>query len=181
MSRSGFQRLRRRVIYQSDWVHLYVDAVRLPNGEYLDEYHLLHFEFACVAAVVTDGEGRILLVQVHRYPTDRMEWELPAGRIDPDESVLEAAAREVLEETGYETNGHRLLYSYQPANGISDQTYHLTVCRAVRRVGEPDAREIAAVRWFEREEVLTGLRENRFQDGYTASGLALYLLLEGDR
>jgi len=48
-----------------------------------------------------DAQGRILLVRQYRLPARRYLWELPAGRVDPGETVLKAARRELAEETGY--------------------------------------------------------------------------------
>src|SRR5271170_8244056 len=48
-----------------------------------------------------DDRGRILLVRQYRLPAKQYLWELPAGRVDPGETVLQAARRELVEETGY--------------------------------------------------------------------------------
>ncbi len=107
-------RLARRVIYRSPWVNLFVDRVRLPTGHIIEEHHVLDFTRAGVAVVVENAAGEILFVEAFRYVTDSVEWELPAGGIDPGESPLAAAAREVREESGWDTTGHTLLYTYHP-------------------------------------------------------------------
>jgi len=66
-----------------------------------------------------------LLVKVCRYPTGSTDWELPAGGVEADESVIEAAQREILEETGYESINHEQVYTYHPLPGISNKL----VCR----------------------------------------------------
>ncbi len=53
----------------------------------------------CAGAVITDAEGRLLLVRRRNEPAAG-RWSLPGGRVEPDESPAEAAAREVREETG---------------------------------------------------------------------------------
>ena len=51
-----------------------------------------------------DEKNRILLVRQYRLPARQYLWELPAGRVDPGETVLQAARRELAEETGYKAS-----------------------------------------------------------------------------
>ena len=95
------KRLSRTVIYENPWVNLYVDKVRFPDGRIIEQHHLLDFEKEAVAALVENSEGQVLLVHVYRYTTDTIEWEIPAGSVEEGESILEAARREVWEESGY--------------------------------------------------------------------------------
>ena len=120
MSSGRPTRLSRDTIYESEWVTLHRDRVELPSGTVLDAYHVIDFPKECVAAVVENADGEILLIRIHRYPVDREHWEIPAGRIEDEDDLLGAAAREVLEETGYRSTGHRHVYMYYPSNGISN-------------------------------------------------------------
>ena len=64
----------------------------------------------CAGAVVRDADGRLLLVRRGQEPSAGL-WSLPGGRVEPGESIAEAAAREVLEETGLRVSVGRLLAS----------------------------------------------------------------------
>ena len=108
------KRLSRDTLYTSDWLDLHRDRVELPSGTILEQYHVLDFPRECVAAVVENADGDILLIRIHRYPVDREHWEIPAGRIEDDDDILGAAAREVLEETGYRSTDHRRVVTTQP-------------------------------------------------------------------
>ncbi|MBT7860897.1 MAG: NUDIX domain-containing protein, partial [Gemmatimonadetes bacterium] len=81
-------------------MNLYADKVKLPQGQIIERFHLLDFEKECVAAVVQSDSGEILMVEVLRYVSDSVEWEVPAGMIDKGEEILPAAQREVREESG---------------------------------------------------------------------------------
>lgn len=168
-------RLERTVIYECPWVNLYRDRVALPNGHILEQYHLLDFGRGSVTMVVEDEQGQILMERVARYPTGTVAWELPAGRIEGDESILNAARREVLEETGYETAGHRHFYTYHPMNGISNMTTHLVHCRAGKRIGERDANEVNAIRWFTPAELRQMIARGEISDGFALVGLLLHM------
>jgi ADP-ribose pyrophosphatase len=166
--------LSRHLIYKSRWVNLYVDEVLFPNGKIIAQHHLLDFDHAAVMAVARDGDGRYLMVQVCRYPTGRAEWEFQAGSIEDGEDILEAARREVSEESGYELDQVRLLYSYNPMNGIANQVFYIVEGLAGRPSGAFDVDEISAVAWFTAEEIGEMIRGNAIRDGYTLASFLLH-------
>lgn len=168
--------LSRKTIYESEWVRLYVDRVRFPAGRIAEQHHFLDFPHHGVAAVVTDAEDRVLLIESYRYLHDTVDWEIPAGGFIPQrESASEAARREVLEETGYETGPMEFLYTYYPIIGISNCTFHIMRCRALQKTSEFDANEVRQTRWFTRTEVIALLAERKIKDGFALTGLLLYL------
>ncbi len=169
-------RLARRVIYENPWVSLYVDRVRFPGGRLIEAHHVLHFDKEAVASIVENASGCVLLVEAYRYVVDAIQWEIPAGSIDPGESMLAAAAREVREESGYQTIEHRLVASFEPINGIGDKVHHLVHCRVVGEQGAFDVNEVRAVRWVSREEVREMVGSGQVRDGYTLTGLLWWLL-----
>jgi 8-oxo-dGTP pyrophosphatase MutT (NUDIX family) len=166
--------LSRHLLYKSRWVNLYVDEVRFPNGKIIARHHLLDFDHAAVMALAQDSAGHYLMVQVCRYPTGRAEWEFPAGSIEDGEGILEAARREVSEESGYELKQGKLLYSYNPMNGIANQVFHIVEGQAGERSGEFDAGEVSAVDWFSAEEIAEMIRGNAIRDGYTLTSFLLH-------
>jgi ADP-ribose pyrophosphatase len=169
-------RLNRTTIYECPWVNLYRDKIALPNGRIIDQYHYLDFEPGTITAVVENDDGHILMVEIPRYVTGTVSWELPAGGIDEGETPLEAARREVLEETGYETHSHREIYTYHPMNGIANMEVHVIHCRAGADTGIWDEEEVTAVRWFSPESLLEMIRQGEIPDGYALAGLLLHLL-----
>ena len=67
--------------------------------------------------MAVDEKKRILLVRQYRLPAGMAMWELPAGRLDPGEKPLQAAKRELIEETGYRARKWRKLASFYASPG----------------------------------------------------------------
>ncbi|MGH9186918.1 MAG: NUDIX hydrolase, partial [Acidimicrobiales bacterium] len=82
-----------RSLYDSDWVSLRLVDVEIPGGERF-EHHVVRGAAAAAGTVVHDSAHGVLMMWRHRFITDTWGWEIPAGRIDPGESPMEAAARE---------------------------------------------------------------------------------------
>jgi len=114
------KRVNRKALFESKLVNFYADTVVMPNGHQIDSFYYLEFGFSTVAVIVERSDNCILLEEVARYPTQSVKWELPIGIIEADENMLDAAKREVHEETGYDTTEHKHLLSYHPVAGFSN-------------------------------------------------------------
>lgn len=169
------KRLSREVIYESGWVNLFADKVQFPAGRIIDRHHIIEFANEAVGVVVVNDKLELLFVHAYRYPLDTIEWEIVTGGIDTGESIIEAASREVFEESGYRTLDHEFVYTFYPDNGISDHTFHVVICRAGECSGEFDRNEIKEVRWIGQDEIGEMIRSKTIKDGFTLPALLLYL------
>lgn len=91
--------LERRSVFDGRVVKLSVDRVRLPNGRVCELEMIRHPGAAAVVAL--DDAGHVLLVRQYRYAASGWLLEIPAGKLDGDESPETCAVREVEEETGF--------------------------------------------------------------------------------
>jgi len=173
--RSAPRRLAREVIYESSWVNLYADRVEFPGGRIIDRHHFVHFEQDSVGALAENDEGQLLLVESYRYTTGTIEWELPAGRIEANESPLEGGRREVIEESGYDSVEHRLVYTFFGLIGISNIKHHIIYCRVTEQIAAFDTNEVRSVRWFSRAEIEEMVAQNVIRDAYTLISVLMWL------
>ena len=164
-------------VYDSPWCGLRRDEVELPNGD-LQEYHVFEVSDA-VAVLPVLADGSIVLVGQYRYPHGRTHWEAPAGRIDEGEDPRAAAARELLEETGFRSGRFVPLPGFYPTNGISAHYAHVFAALDCERVAEPTpgSAEQLVVRVFRESEARALLAAGRLADGFTALALMYYLFL----
>jgi 8-oxo-dGTP pyrophosphatase MutT (NUDIX family) len=169
-----------RTIYESEWMSMVLVDVELPDGHRF-EHHLVRFGGDGAAAVVVhDPEQGVLLLWRHRFATDTWGWEIPAGMVDLGETPEHAAARETLEETGWQPGPLRHLISYHPTNGVSDQEFHVYAADGATHVGEPeDPFEAERIEWVPLATVADELRSGRVLDGMSVVALLHVLAFDG--
>ena len=164
-----------RSLYESEWVRLVLVDVEIPDGDRF-EHHVIRFPNHAAGTVVRDPDRGVLLLWRHRFITDTWGWEIPAGRIDPGETPAQAAARETLEETGWEPGPLRPLFRYQPTNGVSDQSFHIFTADGATHMGDPtDHGEAERVEWVSVADLRRLVQEGRMLDGLSLTSI-LYAL-----
>ena len=172
MSNNTFpEKLDRKVIYESDWISLYADKVKMPDGRIFSTYHKLHFPHESVSVVIVNEKHEILMIQSKRYITSRIEWEIPAGRIERDETPEEAAKRECLEETGCTLKDLTYLCCHNPNNGMSDLKLHVFGAKVDTEISAIDENEVSSKKWIPKDDVLKMLANNETQCGVSMLAL----------
>lgn len=163
-----------RPVYESPWIELHLADVELPDGQRL-EHHVLRYPQQAAGAILTDPERGVLLLWRHRFITDVWGWEIPAGRIEPGEEPIDAAAREALEETGWRPGPLRPLVHFRPSGGSSDQWFHIFVADGATLVGDPtDLTEAQEVRWHSPDDVRQRITAGEVTDGLSLTALSYW-------
>ena len=166
-----------RSLYESPWVSLRLVDVEIPGGPRF-EHHVVRTPRPAVGVVVEGPDG-VLLLWRHRFISGTWGWEVPAGGVESDESLPQAAAREVLEETGWAVGPLRHLHGYHPSNGLSSQRFELFVADGASCVGEPsDPGESSRVEWVPAARVRSLVAGGEVQDGMSLTALLWWLAFE---
>ena len=117
--------LKSEKIYKGAIINLRRDKVTVQGGTSYREI-IEHNGGAVIAALTEDK--RLVMVRQYRKPADKVMLEVPAGKIDPGEKPLEAAVRELKEETGYTAEKVEFLTQFYPSVGYSEEVLYLYLC-----------------------------------------------------
>lgn len=116
-------RISSEQVFDGKLLQVYVDEVTLPDGTTSTRDWIRH-PGACAVVPVYD-DGTIMLLKQFRYPPRKVFIEVPAGKIDPGESALNTAKRELTEESGIECSNIVHAGLFYPAIGYADEVIHI--------------------------------------------------------
>ena len=145
-----------------------------PSGFEIKRAIVAHSGSAVMMAV--DEKDRILLVRQFRLPAEKELWELPAGRLDPGESPLQAAKRELREETGYRAKSWVKLTSFWPSPGyVAEKMTIFLATGLTAGEQEPMDDERIEIQWFSKKELSEAIRSGQVADAKTMIGYYSWL------
>ena len=115
----GFRVLTRELVSDHGFIALENHTIEGPTGEVVNRVVIAHPGAVAIVPLIEDD---IILIEQYRAPVDRLVLEIPAGKLDAaDTSRVDAARRELLEETGYMTAELSRLTAILPAVGFSNE------------------------------------------------------------
>jgi ADP-ribose pyrophosphatase len=157
-------------IFKGKVISLQVDQVKLPNGKTASREIIKHPGAVAVLALLNDT---MIVVEQYRKALERNQVEIPAGKLDPGELPLDAALRELEEETGYRSDSVRLISSFATSPGFADEIIHLYIAenliKGETRLDEDEFLDCEAITL---EEAKQYILDQRISDAKTI--LAVY-------
>lgn len=169
--------LERKAVIERPWLHVEASKCRLPDGTMIDPFYVYHMpDFVVVAALTKKGE--LILVRQYRHGVEKVLLELPAGMIEDGEKPEQAAARELLEETGYRAGRMEFLFKTAPnATNCDNYAYCFLAREAEKIAGQHlDPTEDLVMESVTVEEAEQILREGGFEQAVHIA--ILYRVLE---
>lgn len=118
-TKNPWRTLSSKEVYSNPWIEVREDAVIRPDGEH-GIYGVVHYKNIAVGILPVEDEF-IYLVGQYRYPLDRYSWEIPEGGCASGEAPLQAAQRELEEETGLRAQHWRQMGEAHLSNSVSDE------------------------------------------------------------
>lgn len=114
-------------VFDGRLLHVYKDVIELPNGHNSTREYIKHQGAVCVVPVTDKME--VVAVRQYRYPIERVTIEIPAGKLDKGEEPLDAAKRELSEETGVESADIEYIGGLYPSVAYTDEIIHMYVAK----------------------------------------------------
>lgn len=134
-----WQVLDRWEIFKNRFITLRVDRCELPDGRVMPDYYVLDF-VPWVQVISITSRGEMVMIRQYRHGAGEVLLEIPGGTTHPgegDESPLEAAKRELLEETGYQSNDWTYMGEHLPNPALQSNPMHLFLAENCEKVAEP--------------------------------------------
>ena len=168
------KRLNRELVYKGHIIDMYKDTVKIPNGNIADWDFIGHKGAAAVLPVLKNGN--VLMVRQYRNALDRYTLEIPAGGLEsPDEPMIDCAARELEEETGYKSDNLEMLLSLHTTVAFCNEKIEVFLARDLVKTSQHlDEDEYIDVEEHSIEELLEAVYSGKIEDSKTVSAILAY-------
>ena len=164
------KKLDGKTIFEGRVFSVEVDRVELENGKQSTREVVRHHGGACVAAL--DGEGRLYLVRQFRYPFGQELWELPAGKLEPNEDPFDAARRELEEEVGLVADHYVDLGALYPTVGYCSEIIYTWAATGLHTTAQHlDEDEFLTVEAVPLQTALEMVLDGRIKDAKTMAAI----------
>jgi ADP-ribose pyrophosphatase len=130
----------RQIVHEGRKIKVAIDTSPGPNGETIRRDLIVHPGAVVILPVI--DRDHVCLLRNERFVIGETLWEVPAGTLEPGEPIEQAAARELIEETGYTAKRWRKLGHFFPSPGVLDEKMHLFVAEDLTAgLARPEADE----------------------------------------
>jgi ADP-ribose pyrophosphatase len=164
------KQLSNQCVFSGNLLHVHVDKVVMPDGKLSVREYVTHPGAVVIIPLLDNGD--LVFERQHRYPLHQDFYELPAGKIDPDEDPLLCAQRELLEETGYIAANWRYLTTLHPCIGYSNEKLVYFLAEGLNlQVACPEDGEHLEVFTLAMTEALEWVKAGKITDNKTVSAL----------
>lgn len=165
----------RETVYQG-YYDVHIDHLHLHPDCHLP-YIFVDVKADAAAVLARTKDGKLIINNEYRHPTRQWLLSCPGGRIDPNESALQAAERELLEETGYRGNNPQLMGSVYPFPSVSHQLIHYVFVDNAECVQEPNREpfEFIHTELMTAEEVFAEIASGAPVEGVLCTALFLFV------
>ena len=173
------KQLASNFVYDGKLLKVYCDDIILPNGHTSKREYIKHPGAACVVPV--DKDGNVIVVKQFRYPFANVLTEVPAGKLDSkEEAHLDAALRELKEETGYSAKTVIYLGEFYPTCAYSDEVIHMYLATGLSQGQQNlDDDEFVGVEKVPLTTLVEKIMNGEIKDGKTQTALLKsYLYLQ---
>lgn len=157
------------------WLNVQVDTVELPNGICIPSWIILHFPH-WINVIALTKDGQFVMIDQYRHALGETHYELVAGVVDPGETPLQAAQRELSEETGFGGGTWQLFMTLSPNPTNHDNLSFTFLAVDVERISTPhqETSEDIHVHIIQQDDVYRLLQDGEIVQALHAAPLWKY-------
>lgn len=170
--------LESEYLYRKPWMTARREHVKLPTGAEIQDFYVLEYpEFCNVIAITNDG--MFLMERQYRHAQRLTGYEIPAGCVEDGEAPMDAAKRELYEETGFGGGEWSHFMTISPNAGACTNSSHTFLAIGVEQISEQHLEESEDIKivLMEQEEVIRMLKNDEFHQAMMAAPLWKYFAI----
>lgn len=169
--------LNKKLIYDNPWIRVEEHDVLNPSGN-PGIYGAVYYKNLAVG-VVPYQDGKVWMVGQYRYVLQQYSWEIPEGGCPQGEDPLDAAKRELLEETGLVAANYEKLLELHLSNSVSNEWGIVYLARGLEEFeSEPEDTEDLEVKQLTIEELFEEVEAGRITDSLTVAAAYKLMVLK---
>ena len=177
--------LSSETIFQCSLFRVQHDKIIEPGGRQ-NERDVIRHNGSVVILALDNAKSKkdpwVVMERQYRHAANQYLWELPAGKIDAGEEPLDAAKRELIEETGYRAKKWRPLVEYFASPGFLGEAMKVFLAEDLRAGdAQPEEDEEIELRLVRFSDVLKMIDKGAILDGKTLTSILLYARLNSKR
>lgn len=145
---------QRKILLEHPRMTLFEDTVDLPDGTTMPYLRMAPSTKDAVAVIALNERGEMLVQREYSYPPDEIMWQLPGGGAEEGEELIDAAKRELSEESGFTAKNAEVIGYYYTANRLTDQKQYVVLCTDLMECSaKADQGEFIETYWLTKEDI----------------------------
>ncbi len=168
-----------KTVYENNWIEVVHKEVLNPSGN-PGVYGQVNFKNVAIGVIPLDDDGNTWLVGQYRFPLEEYSWEIPEGGCPIGEENLEAAIRELKEETGLIADKYTLVSKIHTSNSVCREVAYIYLAEGLHQSeSEPEETEQLQIKKVHFSEAVQLVLDNKITDSMSVAGIMKVARLKG--
>lgn len=169
--KKNWEKISTVVPYSNPWIEVQHHEVINPSGG-KGIYGQVNFKNIAIGVVPVDNQGNTYLVGQFRFPLEEYSWEIPEGGCPIGEDILDAAKRELLEETGFTAQKWTLISKIHTSNSVCNEVGFIFLAEELLEgLAEPEETEDLIIKKVSLTEAVDLVMNNQITDSISIAGI----------